>query len=79
MRGLVVSDKTTRVFNFHEETVKSLVELLAAAGLEKPEDMNRSLINRRVSMNTILRYDEIYPYSQKIKENDAKNPSDSVS
>jgi glutamate synthase domain-containing protein 2 len=68
MKGLVVSDKTTRVFNFHEETVKSLVELLAAAGLEKPGDMNRSLINRRVNMNTILRYDEIYPY----KKNNSK-------
>jgi len=62
MNGLVVADKTTRVFNFHEETVKSLVELLAAAGLEKPEDLNRTLINRRVNMNKILRYDEIYPY-----------------
>ncbi len=64
MKGLVVADKTRRVFNFHEETVKSLVELLAAVGLEKPEDMNRSLINRRVNMNSIKRYDEIYPYKQ---------------
>jgi len=62
MNGLVVADKSTRVFNFHQETVKSFIELLAAAGLEKPEDINRSLINRRVNMNTILRYDEIYPY-----------------
>ncbi len=62
MKALDVDDKTTRVFNFHEETVKSFVELLAAAGLENPQDLNRTLINRRVSMNTIRRYDQIYPY-----------------
>ncbi len=65
VKGLVVSDKKIRVYNFHKETVKSLVELLAAAGLEKPENLNRSLINRRINMMTIMSYDEIYPYYKK--------------
>ena len=65
MRGLVVKDKTKRVANFHEETVKSFVALLAAAGISKPHDLQRKHINRRVSMNSVLRYDEIYPYIQK--------------
>ena len=65
MKGLVVEDKSTRVANFHEETVKSFVELIAAAGLSKPDDLTRAHINRRVNMNTILRYDEIYPAAKK--------------
>ena len=60
MRGLVVNDKTTRVANFHEETVKSFMELIAAAGICKPEDLNRNHIYRRVNMNSILSYTEIY-------------------
>ena len=34
MAGLFVSDKTQRIYNFHRQTVKSLAELLTAAGLE---------------------------------------------
>ncbi len=65
MHGLVVEDKATRVANFHEETVKSFVELLAASGITKIEELNRSHINRRVDMHTVLRYDEIYPVKTK--------------
>lgn len=61
-KGLDVEDKAIRVANFHEETVKSFNELIAAAGLIKPSDLNRSFINRRISLNTVLRYDEIYPF-----------------
>jgi glutamate synthase domain-containing protein 2 len=62
MKGLVVADKGQRVANFHEKTVESFVELIAAAGIMKLEDLNRIHINRRVSMHSVLRYDEIYPY-----------------
>ena len=62
VKGLVVEDKRQRVANFHKETVKCFVELLAAAGLANPQKINRSLINRRVSMLEVRRYDEIYPY-----------------
>ena len=37
-------------------------ELLAAAGLERAEQLNRSHINRRVNATTTQRYDEIFPY-----------------
>jgi len=62
VKGLVVEDKRARVASFHKETVKCFVELLAAAGLENPQKINRSMINRRVNMRNVLRYDEIYPY-----------------
>ena len=62
MKGLVVSDKKVRVANYHHETVKNFVELLAAAGLENADKINRTHVYRRITMNTIKRYDEIYPY-----------------
>ena len=67
MRGLNVKDKAIRVANYHEETVKSFLELMAAAGIQKASDITREHINRRINMNTVLKYDEIYPYI-KIKQ-----------
>jgi len=61
MSGLVVKDKAKRVANFHQETVKSFVELLAASGVVNPNDLNREHINRRISMDKVLKYNEIYP------------------
>ena len=61
MRGLVVSEKARRVASYHENTVKSFMELIAAMGLNSPTDLNRSFVNRRLSADTVLTYDEIYP------------------
>jgi len=61
-KGLVVTDKEKRVANFHKETISSLVELLAAAGLKHPGQLNRSHIHRRISATEVRRYDEIFPY-----------------
>ena len=60
--GLVVSDKRQRVANYHRETVKSVAELISAAGLDDLAHLNRSHVNRRVSMSETRRYDELYPY-----------------
>ncbi len=62
MKGLDVDDKAERVTNFHHITLHSFSELIAAAGISKPNDLNRSHLNRRVNMNTVLKYNEIYPY-----------------
>lgn len=59
--GLVVSNKKVRVANFHEETVKSFVELLGAAGIENPRELTRSHIYRRVFMNEVRTLEDIYP------------------
>ncbi len=61
IKGLDVADKTTRVYNFHHETVKSFIELMAAAGVSTPKDLSRKHINRRVSMSEIKMYSELYP------------------
>jgi len=59
--GLVVEDKKTRVANFHKNTVESVVELLGASGLDKKENITRSHIYRRISFQSMLTYEEIFP------------------
>jgi hypothetical protein len=62
MKGLVVEDKTVRVFNFHRLTVQSAIELLGAAGLRHPYELTRAYINRRISQNNMQSYIETFPY-----------------
>ncbi|EKE82913.1 FMN-binding glutamate synthase family protein [Idiomarina xiamenensis] len=60
-KGLVVSDKSVRVKNFHEKTVKATNELLSSVGLHSVTEVKRKHIFRRVTASTVLRFDEIYP------------------
>jgi glutamate synthase domain-containing protein 2 len=60
-KGLVVEDKKVRVANFHKNTVASFVELLSCAGLDHPDKINRTHVYRRVFMNMVKTYEEIYP------------------
>ncbi|WP_373549359.1 FMN-binding glutamate synthase family protein [Haliscomenobacter sp.] len=61
MKGLDVGDKAVRVANFHKNTVHSLVELLAAAGLTRPEQLQRKHILHRTGPNSMVPYSELYP------------------
>ena len=60
-RGLVVDDKKVRVANYHKHTLESFVELIAAAGIDKPRKLNRHQIYRRVFMDDVKTLEEIYP------------------
>mgnify|MGYP001199882910 CR=1 FL=1 len=53
MRALVVPDKAERVFNFHQNTMKALKELLGAAGLSHPSELGPEHVIRRVSSNEV--------------------------
>lgn len=64
IKGLVVADKTVRVAAYHRKTIESFVELMAGAGMDSPSKINRGSISRRVFMNQVKRYDEIYPTLQ---------------
>lgn len=61
VKGLVVDDKAERAKNYHERTIHSLLEMVVAAGLDGPYDLQRKHINKRVGMYNVLTYDEIYP------------------
>ena len=52
-RALVVPDKAERVFQFHQHTLQALKELLAAAGLNHPNQLGPEHIIRRVSSTEI--------------------------
>lgn len=62
MKGLVVSDKKVRVANFHHQTVENFVELMAAGGVRNAAQIDRTDVYRRISMDVIKRYDNIFPY-----------------
>jgi len=53
MRALAVPDKAERVFNFHQNTLKALKELLGAAGLSHPSELGPEHVIRRVSSNEV--------------------------
>ena len=53
MRALVVPDKAERVFQFHQNTLKALKELLGAAGLAHPCDLGPEHVIRRVSSTEV--------------------------
>lgn len=52
-RALVVPDKAERVYRFHQNTLKALKELLAAAGLQHPEQLGPEHVIRRVSSTEV--------------------------
>jgi glutamate synthase domain-containing protein 2 len=62
VRGLVVGDKATRVANYHRNTVKAFCEILAAAGLDHPQDLRPWHLVRRVSPTETRTYAEIFDY-----------------
>ncbi|MFT4516370.1 MAG: glutamate synthase domain-containing protein 2, partial [Planctomycetota bacterium] len=61
-KGLVVSQKTQRVANYHEATVHAFLETLGAAGLTHPDWLRPWHIRRRVSETETKTYAEIYPF-----------------
>ncbi|MBC7500543.1 MAG: FMN-binding glutamate synthase family protein [Herminiimonas sp.] len=62
MRALVVPDKADRVAHFHDNTLKALAELIAAAGLRHPSDLKPRHIVRRVSPNKVMLASALLPY-----------------
>ena len=59
--ALNIEDKGQRVFNYHQAMIENLLELLAAAGLEKLEDLRPDHIHQRVGGTVVKHYDEMYP------------------
>ena len=60
-RGLVPEDKKVRVANYHKSTLKNFAELLGATGVTVSNNLRRSHIYRRVSLNSMITYEEIFP------------------
>lgn len=61
VRGLVPEDKKQKVYNYHRYTLNAVKDMLISAGLQSPEELNRSLICHRTGTNSIKTLEEIYP------------------
>ena len=59
-RVLDVENRARRVFNFHQNSINAVAEMLEAAGLTHTSQLNRRHIVRRLSANKILLADQIY-------------------
>jgi hypothetical protein len=61
-RALVVRDKANRVFHFHKATIEALAELIAAAGLEHPDEIRPHHLLKRVAPDRVATYDQLYRF-----------------
>jgi glutamate synthase domain-containing protein 2 len=61
MKGLVPEDKSIRVTRYHNETVKSAVDLMASAGINHPDNVTRDAVSTRVERNKVETYAQIFP------------------
>ena len=58
-KGLNPTDKSVRVYNYHNETIHILKELLAAMGIDKTSDISKNMLNRRVD-GVIKSFGDLY-------------------
>ncbi|MBC5764106.1 FMN-binding glutamate synthase family protein [Ramlibacter albus] len=61
MKALDVTDKSVRVFHFHQNTLHALQELVQAAGLKHPREITAHHIVRRVNENDVRLLSNLVP------------------
>ncbi|HTD03490.1 FMN-binding glutamate synthase family protein [Undibacterium sp.] len=61
-KALFIPDKAERVAHFHQNTLKALQELIAAAGLGHPGELRPHHLVRRVSGNQVKLASSLLPY-----------------
>jgi hypothetical protein len=61
-KALVVTDKSARVANFHRLTMNALAEMLAAAGLEHPDQLTPQHMVRRISSTEIRPFAALHTF-----------------
>ena len=63
-RALVVPQKSERVHQFHQNTLKALKELVQAAGLQHPSELTAAHIVRRTSDHSVKLLANLLPFVQ---------------
>lgn len=61
-RALVVPDKSERAYNFHHNTMEALTEVIAAAGLDHPNELRPWHIYLRPKRTEVLSYYEAFDF-----------------
>src|ERR1700719_966546 len=60
-RALVVPHKVDRVYNYHRATLHALTKLIAAAGLEHPQELRPIHFSQRTSTTAVPSFAQLYP------------------
>ena len=61
MKGLDVPSKADRVASFHQKTIYTFVEMMAAAGIDHPSKIKRRHVFKRTTVGIVKRYDQLFP------------------
>jgi glutamate synthase domain-containing protein 2 len=62
MKGLVVDDKVTRVYQFQNKTLEAASEIIGSIGLNSPQQLRREHLFKRISADTVMHYGQLFPY-----------------
>ncbi|HEY0329589.1 MAG TPA: FMN-binding glutamate synthase family protein [Rhodopseudomonas sp.] len=60
-RALVVPHKIERVYNYHQAMLQALAELIAAAGLDHPQELRPIHFSQRTSTTEVRSFARLYP------------------
>ncbi|MFT3835960.1 MAG: FMN-binding glutamate synthase family protein [Myxococcaceae bacterium] len=60
--GLDVGDKTKRVASYHQQTVKSVAELIGAMGIHHPNELRPWHAMKRTGLTEVKNYSELFQY-----------------
>ena len=77
-KHLDVPDKTERVADYHDNTVRALRDLLCAAGLSHPDELGPEHILRRVSQTQVKSYASLYRFLEPGELLDGRVPEHAV-
>lgn len=61
VKGLVVEQKSVRVYRYQHETVKAAMELMASAGIDHPDKVGRDVVSMRIDKTNIRTFAELFP------------------
>ena len=61
-RGLVIEDKSKRVYNFHRNTLQNFGELVGACGLDSPSELRPHHLYHRRGPNAVSTMDHIHQF-----------------
>ena len=61
VKGLVPEEKSIRVARYQHETVKAAMELMASAGIDHPDKVDRDLVSMRIDKTNIRTFAELFP------------------
>jgi glutamate synthase domain-containing protein 2 len=63
-RALVVEDKARRVAGLQTRTIHAFLEIVAAAGLDSPDEIRPNMVYRRIDEQHVRTLDQIYTFME---------------